>query len=184
MKLDEAGHSALPYSGPEENDGMITYSFETSSDDHYEVYFSYWKMDPADAIELFSDDKIELGKEHIAELQAAADSGSFPTLESYTLTFALMDEDDEVQYGIMNMGSNVVFQVFDTVRNIVVDFLKRDDWDALEFSAAKKEKSRQRLYDHLARLLSKTLDLNLIQGFDYSGDKVYFLYDPTALEEL
>ncbi len=188
MKLAEVGNAVQPFEnlGGEEK-GMPRYSFTTTNGDNYTVFFRQWQMDPADVVELFAEDpsKIEKGAEYFPQLLKLQKSGLFPTIDTYDLTFALIegdDEDEDIHFGIMNRPNNVAYEVFATVRAILVDFMSEADFDAISFSAS--EPSRQKLYDHFADMIVKHLDFNLIKGFDFSGDKVYFVFDPLSLEEL
>lgn len=191
MKLVEVGNAVQPYRLLKNFEQYQEYVFVTTEHEKYEVVFNGAPIDPDDIVELFpgatreypNEDTLEKGADWIPVLREA--QRNLPTFISYDVTFSLLkiDENGETYYTYLatNKGGKTVYEVFATVRAIILKFMETcEDYDCLVFSAG--EPSRQKLYDHFADAIEQYAHFAQIRGPGYGGEKVYVLFDPEALK--
>lgn len=117
-----------------------------------------------------------LGYDDDLEIESAADLfgvdeeslSSVSYIPQYTLVF----RDEEDSMGITGKGDAPL--IFSGVASCVRDFFQHER-DPLILGFGAKEPSRARLYDHFAKLLSKTLHAPLSDYETGAEDKVYYL---------
>jgi len=86
------------------------------------------------------------------------------TLNSYYLSFCLIDENNIEKYNIINDENIQKFKVFGNVKNIVDDFIKNKNIDFLGFVCLENE--RQWLYIDYGKYLASTFNMNLFSKRD------------------
>ena len=201
MKLLEVGNAVQPYELTNDSLQYKRYSFYTTDNEKYEVVFMGAPIDPIDIVELFPGatdetfnerNKLEKGANWIPVLKEA--QRRLPTFISYDVTFCLRragNEEDDYIFSATNKGGKTVFEVFATVKAIILEFMTTcEDYDCLIFSA--EEPSRQKLYDHFADAIEQYAHLAQIRGPGYAHEsgqgpgsiheKEYVLFDPESLK--